>query len=174
MTCSNCCGHNDHRPCVDYIPCFGPAGPAGPTATNQFLTLGAVAGTTTLPVAQTPITFSANLANHGTDISATVPTNTITLAANHSYYVSYNINTTSVAPAAGGEDLGGILVLNGVTIPSSAANSTVTVAGYASVAGSTIVTVGPTGPLPLQLATTASAANIFTLANASISVIELL
>ncbi|MGL5651727.1 MAG: hypothetical protein ACRDDE_08220 [Paraclostridium sp.] len=174
MTCSNCCGHNDHRPCVDYIPCFGPAGPAGPTATNQFLTLGAGVGAAALPIAQTPIIFSAILAQNGTDISATVPTNTITLAANHRYYVSYNINTTSAAPAAGGEDLGGILVLNGTPIASSAANTTVTVAGYASVAGGTIVTVGPTGPLPLQLATTASAVNIFTLANASISVIELL
>ncbi|MDO7204043.1 hypothetical protein Q5M85_07740 [Paraclostridium bifermentans] len=37
---SNCCGHNDCRPCVEYIPCFGPAGPVGSTATNQFLSLG--------------------------------------------------------------------------------------------------------------------------------------
>lgn len=169
MSYSNCCGHNDCRPCVEYIPCFGPTGPVGPTATNQFLTLGAVAGTTTLPTAQTPITFSANLADNGTDISATVPTNTITLAPNHSYYVSYNINATSSAAGT----LGGVLVLNGNTIPSSTANVSVTAAGSESLAGGTIVTVPLTAPLPLQLVTTASAANVFTLANASISVIEL-
>lgn len=170
MSYSNCCGHNDCRPCVEYIPCFGPAGPVGPTATNQFLTLGAVAGTTTLPTAQTPITFSANLAQNGTDISATVPTNTITLAPNHSYYVSYNINATSSAAGT----LGGVLVLNGNTIPSSTANVSVTAAGSESLAGGTIVTVPLAAPLPLQLVTTASAANVFTLANASISVIELI
>lgn len=169
MSYSNCCGHNDCRPCVEYIPCFGPTGPVGPTATNQFLTLGAVAGTTTLPTAQTPITFSANLAQNGTDISATVPTNTITLAPNHRYYVSYNINATSSAAGT----LGGVLVLNGNTIPSSTANVSVTAAGSESLAGGTIVTVPLAAPLPLQLVTTASAANVFTLANASISVIEL-
>ena len=169
MSYSNCCGHNDCRPCVEYIPCFGPTGPVGPTATNQFLTLGAVAGTTTLPTAQTPITFSANLAQNGTDISATVPTNTITLAPNNRYYVSYNINATSSAAGT----LGGVLVLNGNTIPSSTANVSVTAAGSESLAGGTIVTVPLAAPLPLQLVTTASAANVFTLANASISVIEL-
>ena len=169
MSYSNCCGHNDCRPCVEYIPCFGPTGPVGPTATNQFLTLGAVAGTTTLPTAQTPITFSANLAQNGTDISATVPTNTITLAPNHSYYVSYNINATSSAAGT----LGGVLVLNGNTIPSSTANVSVTAPGSESLAGGTIVTVPIAAPLPLQLAVVGSL-GIFTLANASISVIELI
>lgn len=174
MSYSNCCGHNDCRPCVEYIPCFGPTGPVGPTATNQFLTLGAVAGTTTLPTAQTPITFSANLAQNGTDISATVPTNTITLAPNHRYYVSYNINVTSAAGTGATATFGSVLVLNGTTIPSSTANTTITGPGSVSVAGGTIVTVPPTAPLPLQLVTTASAANVFTLANASISIIELI
>lgn len=169
MSYSNCCGHNDCRPCVEYIPCFGPTGPVGPTATNQFLTLGAVAGTTTIPTTQTPITFSANLADNGTDISATVPTNTITLAPNHSYYVSYNINTN----ASGAGTLSGVLVLNGTSIPSSTANAFTTVSSSASLAAGTIVTVPPTAPLPLQLAVIGSL-GIFTLANASISVIELI
>lgn len=169
MSYSNCCGHNDCRPCVEYIPCFGPIGPVGPTATNQFLTLGAVAGTTPLPVPQTPITFSANLAQHGTDISATVPTNTITLAPNHSYYVSYNINTNTSSSGT----LSAVLVLNGTSIPSSTANTFSTAAGSASLAAGTIITVPPTAPLPLQLTTFASL-GVFTLANASISVIELM
>ncbi|UOW69668.1 hypothetical protein [Paraclostridium bifermentans] len=169
MTCSNCCGHNDHRSCVDYIPCFGPAGPAGPTATNQFLSLAAGVGTAKLPTAQTSINFATITAANGTDISATVPTSTITLAPNHSYFISYNINTT----ASGAGTLGGVLVLNGTNLASSAANTSTTAAGSASVSGRAIVTVGPTGPLPLQLATTTSA-SVFTLANAGISVIELL
>lgn len=172
MSYSNCCGHNDCRPCVEYIPCFGPTGPVGPTATNQFLSLGAGVGADTLPIEQTPINFTTTNAKNGTDISAVVPTSTITLAPNHSYYISYNINVTAVA-AVFTDTLSCVLVLNGTPIDSSAANSTTSGDAYVSVAGGTIITVGPTGPLQLQLATTTTSA-IFTLANAGISAIELL
>ncbi|WGX77517.1 hypothetical protein QJS64_20125 (plasmid) [Paraclostridium bifermentans] len=170
MTCSNCCGHNDHRPCVEYIPCVGPTGPAGPTATNQFLSLGAGAGTE-LTIARTAIQFNAINAQNGTDITATIPTTTITLAPNHSYYISYNVNTT----ATGIGELGAVLLLNGNPIDSSASNVSllVAVAATASLAGGTIITVGSSAST-LQLATTASIAGIFTLANAGISIIKLL
>lgn len=166
MSYSNCCGHNDCRPCVEYIPCFGPAGPVGPTATNQFLSLGA--SSAAILAVQTPITFSSTLATNGTDIAGLNP---IILAPNHSYYVSYNINATSTATPG---TLSGVLLLNGASIPSSTASITTTGIGSESVAGQTIIrTVGNTTST-LQLATTASAINIFTLANAGISVIEIL
>lgn len=170
MSYSNCCGHNDCRPCVEYIPCFGPTGPVGPAATNQFLSLGAGSGTA-LTTTQTAITFNSTLATNGADISATVPTTEITLAANHSYYVSYNVNTT--ATGIGG--LGAVLLSNGTPIPSSASNVslTVAIAATASLSGQAIITIG-NSPVTLKLATTATIAGIFTLANAGISVIELL
>lgn len=174
MTCSNYCGHNDHRPCVDYIPCVGPTGPAGPTATNQFLSVGAGAGTSALPTTLTPINFTIANASNGTNITGSVPTTVISLAPNHSYFISYNVNAkTTAGEESGGATLTASLLLNGSTqLTSTSSNTGLTPS--ISVAGGTIVTVGATAAtLSLEVSGT-PAAGAVTLANANISIIELL
>ncbi|WP_250674612.1 hypothetical protein LZ906_017770 (plasmid) [Paraclostridium ghonii] len=166
MTCSDYFDKHNHNPCVEYIPCFGPVGPAGPTATNQFLSLVALAGTSTLSNTRTPINFTAVNASNGTDITITTP-NTVTLAHDHSYYISYTANATTTASSS----LTATLLLGGNPINS---NTSSNISGsVVSVSGGTIVTVGLSNQT-LQLATTASLAAVMTLANADLSIIELL
>ncbi|GAA0715722.1 hypothetical protein GCM10008904_32850 [Paraclostridium ghonii] len=167
MTCSDYCGNHNHKPCVEYIPCFGPVGPAGPTATNQFLSLGSLAGTSTLLTTRTPINFTTVNASNGTHITATTPTTTVTLTALHSYYISYTVNATTTASSS----LTATLLLGGNPVNSNTASN---ISGsVVSVSGGTIVTVGSSDKT-LQLATTASVAAVMTLANADLSIIELL
>ncbi len=165
---TNHCCNTDCNHCVSYIPCFGPAGPTGATSTNQFLSLGAFSGVDPLPNVQTPITFDNINASNGGDIAAIVPTNTVTLAPNHSYYVSYTVNTSGDGVNTG--ILSTILVLDGNNIPSSGTGNEG--ASLVSTYGGTVIKVGSSAAT-LQLAASVPSVGTLTLENADLSIVEL-
>ncbi|KKY00615.1 hypothetical protein VN21_13290 [Paraclostridium benzoelyticum] len=165
---TNHCCNTDCNHCVSYIPCFGPAGPAGATSTNQFLSLGAPSGVDPLPNVQTPITFDNINASNGGDIAAIVPTNTVTLAPNHSYYVSYTVNTSG--DGVNTEVLSTILLLNGNNIPYSGTGNEG--ASAVSTSGGTVITVGSSAAT-LQLVASVPSGGTLTLENADLSIVEL-
>ena len=166
MECNSFCNNCNHTSCVEYIPCFGPAGPSGETATNQFLSLGALAATSPFPNKETPITFTQINAVNGTDITAAIPTNGIILSPNHSYKVSYIVNSS----ANGASALSAGLLLNGVARTSSIASNDGNT--FISVSGEDIISVGSSS-VKLQLATTVASGTL-TLLNANVSITELL
>ncbi|EQK39567.1 hypothetical protein C671_3017 [[Clostridium] bifermentans ATCC 19299] len=165
---TNHCCNTDCNHCVSYIPCFGPAGPAGATSTNQYLSLGASSGLVPLPNVQTPIAFDNINASNGGDIAATVTTNTVTLAPNHSYYVSYTVNTSGNGVNTG--ILSTILLLNGNNIPSSGTGNEG--ASFVSTSGGTVIKVG-SSQAKLQLAASVPSVGTLTLENADLSIVEL-
>lgn len=105
--------------CYNYIPYpipgpTGPAGsngstgatgPTGPTGTipaiptNQFYSIGISFTKQSIPLGvTTPVLFNALFAHNGTDITTDVTPTTsgtsLTLAANHSYYIFYSLKVT--------------------------------------------------------------------------------
>ena len=112
-------------------------------------------------MAPTSVTFTTKNAGNGSDITGTVPTSKITLAANHSYFFSYSVkvnmgtkdNTLSVGLIA---DAKGLIS----SITSTTSHS------LESVAGTTIFTVGATATT-LELQTQLSKTSTVSLINAS-------
>ncbi|MGL5692830.1 MAG: hypothetical protein ACRCXA_02045 [Peptostreptococcaceae bacterium] len=144
----------------------GEQGPTGVTATNQLLSLSAGQASTNLPNVQTPIVFTIKNASNGNDIIGIPSTNSIKLAAEHTYYVSYVVNASVMSTPPGTLSSG--LLLDGIQQSTSIASNTSV--SLISTSGSTIIKVGSSVSI-LQLWTIA-AGNI-SLLNATVSIVEL-
>lgn len=142
-------------------------GPTGATPLFSFLN-PFTSTSVTVPVGTIEqATFTGINASNGTDITFSAPSDTITLAAGHSYLVTYTARGTLPV----GATMGTALTFNGTTIDGTftqTSNTGTVVGNNFSTSGSAIVT-GP-GTIQLNLASSGSTIDVL---NTSVTVTEL-